>query len=164
MTTNPLLAMRGVDQRMIDELVGHQTPEQQKRYRHRDGHMLWGVTNVSLVRDAHGHPAVYVGQVQDVTARKAAEDELRASEARLRLLIDSVRDYAIFMTDPDGTVVTTENGEVLADPPELLRKNVTSPGGTTAAALDVLMGAEGMQRLLSRAVAAAAARSRDLAK
>jgi pyrroline-5-carboxylate reductase len=45
-----------------------------------------------------------------------------------------------------------------------LRQNVTSPGGTTAAALEVLMGSDGMQSLLTRAVAAAARRSRELAK
>src|SRR5246127_5458700 len=45
-----------------------------------------------------------------------------------------------------------------------LRQNVTSPGGTTAAALDVLMGPNGMQPLLTRAVAAATRRSKELAK
>jgi pyrroline-5-carboxylate reductase len=45
-----------------------------------------------------------------------------------------------------------------------LRQNVTSPGGTTAAALEVLMGPNGMQTLLARAVAAATQRSKDLAK
>jgi pyrroline-5-carboxylate reductase len=45
-----------------------------------------------------------------------------------------------------------------------LRQNVTSPGGTTAAALDVLMGPNGMHALLIRAVAAATQRSKDLAK
>lgn len=44
-----------------------------------------------------------------------------------------------------------------------LRQNVTSPGGTTAAALAVLMGADGFGRLLTEAVAAAAHRSRELA-
>jgi pyrroline-5-carboxylate reductase len=44
-----------------------------------------------------------------------------------------------------------------------LRKNVTSPGGTTAAALDVLMGEDGMQQLMTRAVAAATKRSKELA-
>jgi pyrroline-5-carboxylate reductase len=44
-----------------------------------------------------------------------------------------------------------------------LRKNVTSPGGTTAAALAVLMGEGGWQPLIDAAVAAAAHRSRDLA-
>jgi pyrroline-5-carboxylate reductase len=45
-----------------------------------------------------------------------------------------------------------------------LRQNVTSPGGTTAAALEVLMGADGMQQLMIRAIAAATKRSKELAK
>lgn len=45
-----------------------------------------------------------------------------------------------------------------------LRRNVTSPGGTTAAALDILMGEQGMKDLMTRAVAAAAKRSQELAK
>jgi len=45
-----------------------------------------------------------------------------------------------------------------------LRQNVTSPGGTTAAALEVLMGSDGMEKLMTRAVAAATQRSKDLAK
>jgi pyrroline-5-carboxylate reductase len=45
-----------------------------------------------------------------------------------------------------------------------LRQNVTSPGGTTAAALEVLMGKDGLQQLMIRAVAAATRRSKELAK
>lgn len=48
-------------------------------------------------------------------------------------------------------------------PAETLRKNVTSPGGTTAAALGVLMADDGLQPLLNAAIAAAAKRSRELA-
>ncbi|GAB5389366.1 MAG: pyrroline-5-carboxylate reductase [Alphaproteobacteria bacterium] len=49
--------------------------------------------------------------------------------------------------------------------PEQLRENVTSPGGTTAAALDVLMNAEeGLQPVLNRTVSAAARRARELAE
>jgi pyrroline-5-carboxylate reductase len=44
-----------------------------------------------------------------------------------------------------------------------LRENVTSPGGTTAAALDVLMGPGGLEELMTKAIAAATRRSRDLA-
>jgi pyrroline-5-carboxylate reductase len=47
--------------------------------------------------------------------------------------------------------------------PATLRQNVTSPGGTTAAALEVLMGEGGLERLMSEAIAAATKRSRDLA-
>jgi pyrroline-5-carboxylate reductase len=46
----------------------------------------------------------------------------------------------------------------------VLRQNVTSPGGTTAAALEVLMGKDGLQSLMTDAVAAATQRSRELAK
>jgi pyrroline-5-carboxylate reductase len=45
-----------------------------------------------------------------------------------------------------------------------LRKNVTSPGGTTEAALGILMGRDGLANLMARAVAAATKRSQDLAK
>lgn len=57
-------------------------------------------------------------------------------------------------------------GELLwqsPEPPETLRKNVTSPGGTTAAALAVLMGEPGLTELMTKAVAAATKRSRELA-
>ena len=47
--------------------------------------------------------------------------------------------------------------------PSTLRENVTSPAGTTAAALDVLMEPNGLQDLMDRAVAAATSRSRELA-
>ena len=48
--------------------------------------------------------------------------------------------------------------------PAVLRENVTSPNGTTAAALEVLMGDGGFPQLLEQAVAAAAHRSRELAQ
>lgn len=58
------------------------------------------------------------------------------------------------------------SGELLHRSPldaATLRRNVTSPGGTTAAALEVLMGPDGLDRLLRQAIAAATRRSRELA-
>lgn len=58
------------------------------------------------------------------------------------------------------------SGELLHRSPldaSVLRQNVTSPGGTTAAALDVLMAADGLDPLMRKAVAAASKRSRELA-
>lgn len=58
-------------------------------------------------------------------------------------------------------------GELIAqssDDPATLRRNVTSPNGTTQAALEVLMGKGGFPDLLPRAVKAAADRSRELSK
>jgi len=56
-----------------------------------------------------------------------------------------------------------ELARVSEEHPATLRQNVTSPGGTTRAALDVLMAADGLEQLIRRAVTAAAARSRELA-
>jgi pyrroline-5-carboxylate reductase len=56
-----------------------------------------------------------------------------------------------------------ELARLSAETPAKLRENVTSPGGTTRAALDVLMADDGMQPLFDRAVAAATRRSRELA-
>jgi pyrroline-5-carboxylate reductase len=50
-----------------------------------------------------------------------------------------------------------------SESPDKLRENVTSPGGTTRAALDVLMAPDGLETLMRRAVAAATKRSRELA-
>ncbi len=56
-----------------------------------------------------------------------------------------------------------ELARLSSEPPTVLRQNVTSPGGTTRAALDVLMAPEGLATLMTKAIAAAAARSRELA-
>lgn len=64
-----------------------------------------------------------------------------------------------------GDATVSGAGELLhrtGEDPAQLRRNVTSPNGTTAAALDVLMAADGMGPLLRKAVAAAARRSREL--
>ena len=58
------------------------------------------------------------------------------------------------------------SGELLAQSAaaaSTLRENVTSPGGTTAAALDVLMSDDGLTRLMRRAILRASERSRELA-
>jgi len=63
-------------------------------------------------------------------------------------------------------VTVSGSGELLRqsiEEPATLRKNVTSPGGTTAEALKVLMADDGWQLLVTRAIAAATDRSRELA-
>jgi pyrroline-5-carboxylate reductase len=71
---------------------------------------------------------------------------------------------ALAVTLARATVVGA--GELLNRSPldaATLRQNVTSPGGTTAAALEVLMAEDGLERLMTAAIAAATKRSRDLA-
>jgi two-component system sensor histidine kinase/response regulator len=49
----------------------------EKRYIRADGSIVWAISSVSLVRDSQGDSAYFVGQYQNITERKKAEDEIR---------------------------------------------------------------------------------------
>ncbi|MBL9094536.1 MAG: PAS domain S-box protein [Planctomycetaceae bacterium] len=72
----------------------------------------WRWTNVRAAPlfDELGQIRKWVGMNIDVTDRKRAEEELRASETRLRLLIESAKDYAIFTMRPDLIVTSWSPG------------------------------------------------------
>ncbi len=75
---------READVVLVPELLSGQTRNLRReiRYVHRDGHSVWALLGVSLVRDSTGEPLHFVAQVQDITVRKAAEETLcRASVA-----------------------------------------------------------------------------------
>ncbi len=76
----------------------------------RDGTIIWISENARAVRDQNGALLYYEGFVEDITQRKQAESGLIESEERLRLVIESVKDYAIFMLDIDGYVASWNSG------------------------------------------------------
>lgn len=76
----------------------------------RDGTIIWISENGRAVRNQNGELLYYEGFVEDITQRKQAESGLRESEERLRLVIESVKDYAIFMLDVDGYVASWNSG------------------------------------------------------
>ncbi|WP_066262053.1 sensor histidine kinase [Hydrogenophaga flava] len=72
----------GPDLRMLDELLAgaRSSYTLEKRYRHKDGHIVWVQLTVALVRKPTGEPDYLISVVQDLSAQKAAEEALRTSQ------------------------------------------------------------------------------------
>lgn len=70
-------------------------------YRHKTRERIWISETARLVRDQAGSPLYYEGTVQDITARKHAEEALRQSERRYRGLVESQQEL-IVRVDPEG--------------------------------------------------------------
>lgn len=69
-------------QRTLDGEISHYSFE--KRYIHKQGHVVWAYLTLTLVRNEAGEPDYLIAVVQDITARKATEEALRTNEQLLR--------------------------------------------------------------------------------
>jgi two-component system cell cycle sensor histidine kinase/response regulator CckA len=63
---------------IVDETLGHSQAE--RRYRHKDGHFVWVLRSVALVRDSVDEPLYFIVQVQDISGQKEAEEQLRQAQ------------------------------------------------------------------------------------
>ncbi len=97
------------------------------RVRRRDGTVVWVRHSARVVYDDRGKVLCYEGAVQDVTERRRAEDALRLSETRYRVLYDE-NPSMYFTVDPAGTVLSVNAfgaGQLGYVPAELLGRPVT---------------------------------------
>ncbi|MDB4955037.1 MAG: two-component hybrid sensor and regulator [Myxococcales bacterium] len=76
----------------------------------KDGSMFWANVVITALRSSTGKLLGFGKVTRDLTERKRAEEQRRASDERFRLLVASIRDYAIFILNPDGTVATWNAG------------------------------------------------------
>lgn len=76
----------------------------EKRYRHRDGHWVFGDTSATLLHNIQGTPPCLIASIVDISGRKQAEVALRESEARFR---------NIFERSTVGQALTGRDGRLL---------------------------------------------------
>jgi PAS domain S-box-containing protein len=93
----------------------------ERQYLRRDGTLVWTHTNVSPIRDAAGRARYFMAQVQNVTARRDAEEALRRSEDLYRVVVENSRDL-ISLIDLGGRLlfVSGAYGRMLGYEPEAL--------------------------------------------
>ncbi len=80
---------------------------------HPDGSVHWVAAKgrCTLISEGNGqYRTSFDGTVADITERKRVEEELRAKDERLNLFIENIKDYAVIIEDPDGTVIEWQGG------------------------------------------------------
>jgi PAS domain S-box-containing protein len=78
--------------------------------RRKDGSQFWAEMTLSSICDEQNNLVGYACVLDDISEKKALEVELRQSEESYRLMVENVRDYAIFMLDTTGHIVTWNEG------------------------------------------------------
>ena len=95
----------------FSRLVAEGLPfEMEKRHLRHDGSLVWVSAAVAPMVDEVGHPKAVIAILLDITARKQADQALRKSEERLRLLLENAREYAIVAMELDRTVTSWNRG------------------------------------------------------
>jgi len=76
----------------------------------RGGGRFWANEITTAIHDPSGTPVGFTKVSRDLSERKHMQDALRDVEQRHRLIVESARDFAIFMTDPEGRITTWNPG------------------------------------------------------
>jgi PAS domain S-box-containing protein len=84
--------------------------ETEYRIRRPDGQVRWVISKGQTHCNDDGEPIRMIGVTLDLTERKQAAEALRRSEQRFRSLVERVKDYAIFMLNPEGMVTSWNAG------------------------------------------------------
>jgi PAS domain S-box-containing protein len=95
----------------------------EKRFIHKNGGIIWGRLNVSLLRNADGSPHCIIVMVENITDRKITEERLRESEAFLRGLFENLPDHVI-VVDRNAKIIYTNH-----DAPGLSKEHLIDEEG-----------------------------------
>ncbi|MCU0525535.1 MAG: PAS domain S-box protein [Elainella sp. Prado103] len=75
-----------------DQFAGNHTGQTEQRLLHRQGRIVWGLMNLSLLRDPNDRPLYYISQIQDISEHQQIEAALRRSEERNRAILSTIPD------------------------------------------------------------------------
>jgi PAS domain S-box-containing protein len=100
----------GLPQRALATAAATGTYEAEGWRVRKDGTRFWTSVVIDPVYDDDGSLIGYAKVTRDISDKKRALEALFASEQRFRLLVQGVRDYAIFMLDPDGRITNWNAG------------------------------------------------------
>ncbi|HXD47531.1 MAG TPA: PAS domain S-box protein, partial [Gemmatimonadaceae bacterium] len=100
----------GIPERNLAAAIANGRTEDEGWRVRKDGTRFWADVLITTLRGDDGEILGFAKVTRDLTARRAAEEELRQSDERFRLLVQSVKDYAIFMLDPTGHIATWNEG------------------------------------------------------
>jgi len=76
----------------------------------KDGTRFWALVVITPIYDDQGKLAGFGKVTRDLSEKREAEEQLRTSEEQFRLLVDRVEEYAIYLLDPDGRIMSWNHG------------------------------------------------------
>lgn len=94
------------DLELLNEIVAHKRENYQieKRYIHKNGSLIYGLLNVSLLRGKEGEPLYFIAQINDITENRKAKEALKQSLSELQRIMDATTQVIIIEIDLVGMV------------------------------------------------------------
>lgn len=102
-----------IDLNLLQELIDgkRQSYQLEKRYLHKDGHIVWVLLAVSMVKNQQGEIVHFISQIQDISEKKLTEKALADERKLLRTIIDHIP-LNVYLKDMDSKKILVNKNEI----------------------------------------------------